>query len=269
MGTPQAELPRHLQSLLFVRLRRRPQRLRLHEENGRVAEDQSATVHQKTPNDQRREPPARVPQEAPRVGENPQVLRQGGPPEEEAVRSAALEVAECPPIRQLPRPRVPTAVRRLPQEAGGVEADQVGSRPRQVKSAAESQRVVAQTLEETQETDKELQWFEKELGKIEKEKQRLERERQKFLEREESLSKLRSSVVGGLKKEVLIHTPSGFYRFEGISRKFTQKLYEWEKAQGIGPESSTFALLNSSLAQEGKLYPKKKSTGTRPQLPKR
>lgn len=95
--------------------------------------------------------------------------------------------------------------------------------------------------------DKELQWFEKELGKIEKEKQRLERERQKFLEREESLSKLRSSVLGGLKKEVLIHTPSGFYRFEGISRKFTQKLYEWEKAQGIGPESSTFALLNSSL----------------------
>ncbi|XP_063906947.1 putative leucine-rich repeat-containing protein DDB_G0290503 [Zophobas morio] len=109
-----------------------------------------------------------------------------------------------------------------------------------------------QSQKQKKETDKELQWFEKELTKIEKEKQRLERERQKFLEREESLSKLRNSVVGGLKKEVLIHTPSGFYRFEGISRKFTQKLYEWEKAQGIGPESSTFALLNSSLTPDKK-----------------
>lgn len=33
-------------------------------------------------------------------------------------------------------------------------------------------------------------------------------------------------------------------KFEGISRKFTQKLYEWEKSRGIGPESSTFALLH-------------------------
>ncbi|XP_030755568.1 uncharacterized protein LOC115881955 [Sitophilus oryzae] len=95
--------------------------------------------------------------------------------------------------------------------------------------------------------NKELHWFEKELGKIEKEKFRLERERQKFIEREERLSKLRKSVLGGqTKKEVLIHTPSGFHRFEGISRKFTQKLYEWEKSQGIAPEASTFALLSSS-----------------------
>lgn len=48
------------------------------------------------------------------------------------------------------------------------------------------------------------------------------------------------------KKEILIHTPSGFHRFEGISRKFTQKLYEWEKSQGIAPEASTFALLSAS-----------------------
>ncbi|XP_076260609.1 uncharacterized protein LOC143196635 isoform X2 [Rhynchophorus ferrugineus] len=94
--------------------------------------------------------------------------------------------------------------------------------------------------------NKELHWFEKELGKIEKEKQRLEREKQKFLEREERLSKLRKSVLLPSKKEVLIHTPSGFHRFEGISRKFTQKLYEWEKSQGIAPEASTFALLSSS-----------------------
>lgn len=33
-------------------------------------------------------------------------------------------------------------------------------------------------------------------------------------------------------------------KFEGISRKFTRKLYEWEKARGIGPEASTFALLH-------------------------
>ncbi|KAL1505345.1 hypothetical protein ABEB36_004932 [Hypothenemus hampei] len=91
---------------------------------------------------------------------------------------------------------------------------------------------------------RELHWFEKELGKIEKEKQRLERERQKFIDREERLSKLRRSMMGSSpKKEILIHTPSGFHRFEGISRKFTQKLYEWEKAQGIAPEASTFALL--------------------------
>lgn len=127
--------------------------------------------------------------------------------------------------------------------------------------------------------DKELQWYEKELNKIEKEKNRLESERQKFMEKEEKLvitsefiieicilhsqknifsygiivfityfsfrlSKLRKSVIGGHKKDILVHTPSGFYKFEGISRKFTQKLYEWEKSRGIGPESSTFAYLS-------------------------
>lgn len=56
--------------------------------------------------------------------------------------------------------------------------------------------------------------------------------------------------MGGNKKAVFIHTSSGFYKFEGISRKFTQKLYEWEKAQGIAPEASTFALLRSSYVPE-------------------
>lgn len=92
-------------------------------------------------------------------------------------------------------------------------------------------------------TEKELQWFEK---GIEREKQRLERDKQKFLDREQRLSKLRRSVIGHNKKEILVHLPSGFYRFEGISRKFTQKLYEWEKARGIEPEKSTFTLLKSS-----------------------
>ena len=33
------------------------------------------------------------------------------------------------------------------------------------------------------------------------------------------------------------------FRFEGISEKFTRKLYEWEERRGIRPESSTIALL--------------------------
>lgn len=64
------------------------------------------------------------------------------------------------------------------------------------------------------------------------------------------LTKLRRSIMGNNKKEVLVHTRSGFHRFEGISRKFTQKLYEWEKAQGIAPEESTFALLTSCYAPD-------------------
>ncbi|XP_060526814.1 uncharacterized protein LOC132702286 isoform X2 [Cylas formicarius] len=114
------------------------------------------------------------------------------------------------------------------------------------------------------ENDKELHWVEKELTKIEKEKQRLEREKQKFIEREERLSKLRKSVLGTNKKEILIHTPTGFHRFEGISRKFTQKLYEWEKSQGIGPEDSTFALLSSCRHEAGSS--KRFSTASTPPL---
>ncbi|XP_066252103.1 myosin-11 isoform X2 [Euwallacea similis] len=104
--------------------------------------------------------------------------------------------------------------------------------------------------------NKELHWFDKELGKIEKEKQRLEREKDKFVEREERLSKLRRSMIGShQKREILVHTPSGYHRFEGISRKFTQKLYEWEKSQGIAPEASTFALLSSSCAADVEAQP--------------
>lgn len=47
------------------------------------------------------------------------------------------------------------------------------------------------------------------------------------------------------KKEVVVQTnKGGVLKFEGINKKFTRKLYEWEKAQGIGPESSTFAFLH-------------------------
>nr|CAD7416947.1 unnamed protein product [Timema poppensis] len=92
--------------------------------------------------------------------------------------------------------------------------------------------------------EKELHWLEKELHKIEREKHRLEREREKFLEREARLEKMRLAMGSTPKKqEVLIQTSTGFFRFQGISEKFTRRLYEWEKARGIGPEASTFALL--------------------------
>ncbi|XP_066582057.1 uncharacterized protein [Prorops nasuta] len=48
--------------------------------------------------------------------------------------------------------------------------------------------------------------------------------------------------------EVLIRTSMGSYRFEGISREFTRKLYDWEKYRGISPRSSTFRLLGPTYA---------------------
>ncbi|XP_066994482.2 serine-rich adhesin for platelets [Anabrus simplex] len=93
--------------------------------------------------------------------------------------------------------------------------------------------------------EKELQWLDKELQKIEREKQRLEREREKYLEREARLEKMRLAMGSGPRKqEVLIPTSTGLFRFQGISEKFTKRLYEWEKARGIRPEASTFALLD-------------------------
>ena len=58
-------------------------------------------------------------------------------------------------------------------------------------------------------------------------------------------SKLKSIVTTDHPvKQIQVKTSAGVMKFEGISRKFTRKLYEWEKARGIGPESSTFALLH-------------------------
>lgn len=45
-------------------------------------------------------------------------------------------------------------------------------------------------------------------------------------------------------QRIEVKTADGVLKFEGISRKFTRKLYEWEKARGIEPELSTFALLH-------------------------
>ncbi|XP_049772041.1 uncharacterized protein LOC126153633 [Schistocerca cancellata] len=90
--------------------------------------------------------------------------------------------------------------------------------------------------------NKELLWLEKELHKIAREKQRLERERDKFLQREARLEKMRSAMRAG--QEVLVQTSTGSFRFQGISEAFTRRLFEWEQARGIGPEDSTFALLD-------------------------
>jgi hypothetical protein len=48
-------------------------------------------------------------------------------------------------------------------------------------------------------------------------------------------------------EEIVVQTSEGLMKFKGISRSFTRKLYEWEKAKGIEPESesSTFALLQN------------------------
>ncbi|GIY26676.1 uncharacterized protein CDAR_29361 [Caerostris darwini] len=103
---------------------------------------------------------------------------------------------------------------------------------------------------------KDLTWLEKELQKVEKEKQRLSKERQKYEERALRLEKLKETVLGtNNKREVLVRTSAGEFRFEGISDAFTKKLYEWETKRGVGPEFSTIALLDSSrcrlMAQGG------------------
>lgn len=60
----------------------------------------------------------------------------------------------------------------------------------------------------------------------------------------EGFSKLKALVSEPASKEIVVKTSKGTMTFPGISRKFTRKLYEWEKAKGIAFESSTFALLH-------------------------
>lgn len=63
-------------------------------------------------------------------------------------------------------------------------------------------------------------------------------------DKSEGLSKLKALVTEPVNKELVVKTSKGTMTFQGISRKFTRKLYQWEKAKGIAPESSTFALLH-------------------------
>lgn len=65
-----------------------------------------------------------------------------------------------------------------------------------------------------------------------------------FDDKPEGFSKLKALVSEPANKEIVVKTSKGTMTFQGISRKFTRKLYEWEKAKGIAPESSTFALLH-------------------------
>ncbi|KAG8230767.1 hypothetical protein J437_LFUL008850, partial [Ladona fulva] len=104
----------------------------------------------------------------------------------------------------------------------------------------------SEVAREVKHRGKEVQWLEKELQKVEREKLRLEREREKYLEREARLERMRKAMGQRPpgEQEVLIQTSTGFFRFQGISEKFTRKLYEWEKQRGIGPEASTFTLLD-------------------------
>uniref|UniRef100_A0A1Y9IVP6 Uncharacterized protein n=1 Tax=Anopheles minimus TaxID=112268 RepID=A0A1Y9IVP6_9DIPT len=69
-------------------------------------------------------------------------------------------------------------------------------------------------------------------------------------QQQQGLSKLKALVTTSEtpKKELVVQTTKGFIKFEGISRKFTRKLFEWEKAKGIGPEASTIALLHPGYA---------------------
>jgi serine/arginine repetitive matrix protein 2 len=131
---------------------------------------------------------------------------------------------------------------------------------KKIKEGKLSPRLTRKDSEKTKANHKEkqLQWLEKELNKVEREKQRLEREREKFLEREARLERMRKAIYPcdgreGPEQEVLIQTSTGFFRFQGISEKFTKKLFEWEQQRGIAPEASTFALLDPKYHPEGEV----------------
>ena len=47
-------------------------------------------------------------------------------------------------------------------------------------------------------------------------------------------------------REICIRTSTGEFRFQGLSRKFTKKLWQWEEQKGIRPEASTIALLDGA-----------------------
>ncbi|KAF8796301.1 hypothetical protein HNY73_000689 [Argiope bruennichi] len=96
---------------------------------------------------------------------------------------------------------------------------------------------------------KDLCWLEKEQQKVDREIIRLSKEKQKFEKRSFRLKQLKEAMTDGdgQKKEVLVKTSAGEFRFEGISDAFTKKLYEWETKKGVNPELSTIALLDESL----------------------
>ena len=97
-------------------------------------------------------------------------------------------------------------------------------------------------------------WLEKEIHKVQREKERLDRERLKYAAKEEKLQKMYQATLlrnqmdktkDNKKEEITVKTAKGEeFKFEGISQKFTKKLFEWEEQKGIAPESSTIALIS-------------------------
>uniref|UniRef100_A0A182SRH5 Uncharacterized protein n=1 Tax=Anopheles maculatus TaxID=74869 RepID=A0A182SRH5_9DIPT len=89
-----------------------------------------------------------------------------------------------------------------------------------------------------------------EKDRHQQQQQQQQQQHQQHQPKAEGLSKLKALVSTSEtpKKELVVQTTKGFIKFEGISRKFTRKLFEWEKAKGIGPEASTIALLHPGYA---------------------
>ncbi|XP_023246266.1 uncharacterized protein LOC106647763 [Copidosoma floridanum] len=125
------------------------------------------------------------------------------------------------------------------------EEDQTSSSRR---GSGEAHRLRTASRKWQQMDESEFQPLNKLVAMIEREQRRMEKHRDKLHEptpRTSALSRVLDSASPE-KREVLVHTATGFYRFEGISQEFTKKLYEWEKSRGIAPEFSTLQLLDPS-----------------------
>ena len=71
------------------------------------------------------------------------------------------------------------------------------------------------------------------------------------MDREHHLERIKNTMgmMGGtVDEKITVKTAKGEeFKFDGISEKFTRKLFEWEERKNIAPESSTNALLNSNF----------------------
>ena len=71
------------------------------------------------------------------------------------------------------------------------------------------------------------------------------------MDREHHLERIKNTMgmMGGtVDEKITVKTAKGEeFKFDGISEKFTRKLFEWEEQKNIAPESSTIALLNSNF----------------------
>ncbi|KAG8187583.1 hypothetical protein JTE90_025917 [Oedothorax gibbosus] len=133
--------------------------------------------------------------------------------------------------------------------AAEVERKDSFGRVRKVSAKPEKKPSTSATKGTYHMLKKDLTWLEKEQQKVDREIIRLSKEKQKFEKRSFRLKQLKEAMTSedGQKKEVLVKTSAGEFRFEGISDAFTKKLYEWETKKGVNPELSTIALLDESL----------------------